>query len=186
MERRIVTSYISGDNFWTHFTNNKTNPKQLYEYKSESANARDIYSYPNIENYSTKIAKIIEGIKNCKEGIIFIYSRFVWAFGAVSIAFALEHAGAKRWKKNGKTEQLIVDNTRKSGESFPLKDLSYLLITGNQKLSADAYKDYLTIQNQNKDGSKVKVIIGSESAKEGLDFKYIREVHILDPLVSLE
>ena len=182
--RRIVTSYISGDSFWTHFTNNKTNPKQLYEYRAESANARDIYSYPNIANYSTKIAKIIEGIKNCKEGIIFIYSRFVWA-GAVSIAFALEHAGAKRWKKNGKTEQLIVDNTRKSGESFPLKDLSYLLITGNQKLSADAYKDYLTIQNQNKDGSKVKVIIGSESAKEGLDFKYIREVHILDPWFHL-
>ena len=25
--RRIVTSYISGDSFWTHFTNNKTNPK---------------------------------------------------------------------------------------------------------------------------------------------------------------
>ena len=30
---RTVTSYISGDNFWTHFTNNKTNPKQLYEYE---------------------------------------------------------------------------------------------------------------------------------------------------------
>ena len=32
-ERRTVTSYISGDNFWTHFTNNKTNPKQLYEWQ---------------------------------------------------------------------------------------------------------------------------------------------------------
>ena len=30
-------------------------------------------------------------------------------------------------------------------------------------------------------GEKVKVIIGSESAAEGLDFKYIREVHVLDP-----
>ena len=186
LERRRVVDYISGDNFWSHFTPDTTNPKKLYKYRTDpvSSTAKEIYSYPNIKNYSSKIAKIVEGIKNCKEGIIFIYSRFVWV-GAVSIAFALEHAGAKRWKKNGKTEQLIVDNTGKSGEKFPMKDVNYLLITGNQKLSADSYKDYLTIQDQNKDGSKVKVIIGSESAKEGLDFKYIREVHILDPWFHL-
>ena len=32
---------------------------------------------------------------------------------------------------------------------------------------------------------KVKVIIGSETAAEGLDFKYIREIHILEPWYNI-
>ena len=34
-ERRIVTSYISGENFWNHFTNKNTNPKILYDFKKK-------------------------------------------------------------------------------------------------------------------------------------------------------
>ena len=35
--------------------------------------------------------------------------------------------------------------------------------------------------SDNVNGEKVKVILGSENASEGLDFRNIREVHILDP-----
>ena len=34
-------------------------------------------------------------------------------------------------------------------------------------------------------GNKIKIIIGSESAAEGLDFKNIRQIHILDPWFHL-
>jgi hypothetical protein len=63
----------------------------------------------------------------------------------------------------------------------PASDKKYLLITGDNELSNKSYENYLKIESENSDGSKVKIIIGSESAAEGLDFKYIREVYILDP-----
>ena len=54
------------------------------------------------------------------------------------------------------------------GKTRKPEDLSYLLITGDKELTGNAYEDYLKIENDNKNGEKVKVIIGSESA-EGLD-----------------
>ena len=41
------------------------------------------------------------------------------------------------------------------------------------------------MERDNKDGSQVKVILGTESAAEGLDFKMLREVHILEPFFHL-
>ena len=57
----------------------------------------------------------------------------------------------------------------------------YMIISGDQELSRNSYINYIKNEAKNKDGSRLKVILGSESASEGLDFKYIREVHILDP-----
>ena len=43
----------------------------------------------------------------------------------------------------------------------------------------------MSLEPKNKNGERVKIILGSESASEGLDFKYIREVHMLDPWFHL-
>ena len=63
---------------------------------------------------------------------------------------------------------------------------NYIIISGNKDLSNNTYENYnKKIEPLNKNGEKVKIIIGSETAAEGLDFKYIREVHILDPWFHL-
>ena len=36
-------------------------------------------------------------------------------------------------------------------------------------------------QKENTDGSKIKIILGSPSVKEGVSFKRVRQVHILEP-----
>ena len=118
------------------------------------------------KNYSAKLATIIENIKN-SEGIIFIYSQFIYA-GIMPLALALEKNGYNNFNEN------LLENVETS-------DKKYLLITGDNELSANAYEKYLKIESENMNGEKVKVIIGSSSAAEGLDFKYIREVHILEP-----
>ena len=41
------------------------------------------------------------------------------------------------------------------------------------------------LRDENKNGELVKIIIGSETAAEGLDFSYIRQVHILDPWYNM-
>ena len=131
----------------------------------------------NIDNYSAKIKKILENIKKCKDGIVFVYSRYVWA-GVVAIALALEVNGASN--DNGD----LIDLKYKDPEGDFTK-VKYTLITGNSDLSEGAYKKYLSLEPKNKNGERVKIILGSESASEGLDFKYIREVHMLDPWFHL-
>ena len=66
-------------------------------------------------------------------------------------------------------------------ENVPKSNKKYLMITGDSELGRKSYENYLKIENENINGDKVKVILGSASASEGLDFKNIREVHIMNP-----
>ena len=61
----------------------------------------------------------------------------------------------------------------------------YIIISGSNDLSKHAYRNYLKVENENKDGKRIKIIIGSETASEGLDFRFIRSVHILEPWFHL-
>ena len=129
----------------------------------ENSNMFDLAVF---KNYSAKLSTIIENIKN-SEGIIFIYSQFIYA-GIMPLAMALESNGYNNFNDN------LLENVEPSNKK-------YLLITGDNELSFNAYEKYLKVESENMNGEKVKVIIGSSSAAEGLDFKYIREVHILEP-----
>ena len=73
------------------------------------------------------------------------------------------------------------DGSLLQGKKSNPNDKKYIIISGDTNLSKNTYKKYLKIEENNKNGELVKVIIGSETAAEGLDFKYLREVHILDP-----
>ena len=56
------------------------------------------------------------------------------------------------------------------------------MITGDKALSPNNLDDIkLATSNTNTHGSEVKVILISQSGSEGLDFKFIRQVHILEP-----
>jgi len=151
----------------TGFSNILTVSKGKYKFKN--ATYKSIFKLENLKKYSTKIAKIIEHIKKNadKPGIIFIYSQFI-NNGIIPLALALEYLGYSKY--NG---SLIEDRIKQKGK--------YIIISGNKDLSNNAYSDYIKLQSLNKHGEKIKIILGSESAAEGLDFSYIREVHILDP-----
>tara|TARA_B110001450_G_scaffold256524_1_gene287362 strand:+ start:5 stop:2023 length:2019 start_codon:yes stop_codon:yes gene_type:complete len=60
------------------------------------------------------------------------------------------------------------------------------MITGDKSISPDNNKDleYVTSED-NKDGSKVKVVLISQAGSEGLDFKFIRQVHIMEPWYNM-
>jgi superfamily II DNA/RNA helicase len=60
------------------------------------------------------------------------------------------------------------------------------MITGNRTLSPTNAEDvnYLG-KSENANGEKVKVVIITDAGSEGLDFKNIRQVHILDPWYNM-
>ena len=106
------------------------------------------------------------------EGIVYIYTRYL-SDGAYPVAIALEHLGYKRYIKGNTSSSFL-----KNGKKNKTKTASYILLTGNSP-NNEAIKK--CISSDNKNGEQIKIIIGTSASSEGIDFKNIREVHILDP-----
>lgn len=148
-----------------------------------------IFAPKNIETYSAKIKAITDNILN-STGIVLIYSQYLDG-GVVPIALALEEMGITRY---GSTSSLFekrpIENldlktytNTNSKDGIPAK---YIMITGDNKLSPDNIGEVkAATQKSNINGDKVKVIIISQAGSEGLDFKFLRQVHILEPWYNL-
>ena len=161
-------TFISNDGFNGLVKKEKVG-KQL-KYSIKHPEFEGFFDVKNLINYSAKISKIIKHIDK-SNGIIFIYSQYINS-GIVPLALALEYSGYSKYGNS-----LIKDSVTQKG--------NYIIISGSNDLSANAYSDYIKLQDSNKNGEKIKIILGSETAAEGLDFSYIREVHILDPWFHL-
>jgi len=150
--------------------------KGSFEYKPGKPH---IFEPGKIIEYSSKIANVCEYIyntntKRLSDGIILIYSSYIDA-GLIPMALALEEMGFTR--HNGKS----LFKTPPS-KSKVIKSAKYIMITGDPRLSPNNDADFKTITNDdNINGDKIKVVLISQAGSEGLDFKAIRQIHILDP-----
>ena len=147
----------------------------------------------NINKYSTKFAKIYDNIIG-SIGISFIFSRYI-SGGIIPLALMLEENGFEPAIITGKENELFSSKTKKpkicymcgkvkhkvnDHEWSPAK---YVILTGSQDLSkADIAKisGYIN-RSDNMYGKLVKVLLGSKVSGEGIDFKRIRQVHIVEP-----
>lgn len=169
-DREDYQKKISNDGFFNNFKKSVVGGKVKITPKSKEA--EEMLKISEIGRYSTKMREILKQVSESEtEGIIFIYSRYVWS-GVVMLGLLLEMEGFNNINGN-----LLGKNLGQKKKA----DSNYMIISGDQELSRNNYINYVKKEPRNKDGKKVKIILGSESASEGLDFKYIREVHILDP-----
>jgi hypothetical protein len=160
-----------------------------------------MFSPENIGKYSGKIKQICDSIKKSK-GIVIVYSQYIDG-GVVPLALALEEMGFSRFGSASYTKSLFetppvepIDSvTMKSRTEFnedpelknkTFNSAKYVMITGTKFFSPNNLADikYIT-NNDNKNGEKVKVILITKAAAEGLDFKNIRQVHILEPWYNM-
>lgn len=129
--------------------------------------------------HAPKIANIVKSITSA-EGMSFVYSRYVKA-GALVIAAALELVGWCRVLPDGTPAPLLKQQKPRGGYTH-----YYVLLTGDPEISAPnissliEYATTFETSEQAEKGTRVKAIIGSQIASEGLDLKCIRELHILD------
>ena len=147
-----------------------------------------------IGDYSPKMEFVIKRLRTCK-GLAFVYSRFISA-GGLALAIALEvngymAAGARsRNILSGKDfvgqcalcEQKANAHTNKD---HTFTQAYYVFLSGDTGLSGNNRDsiDKSTIASgpeSNIYGQKIKVIIGSTVAGEGIDLKFIREIYVLD------
>jgi hypothetical protein len=164
-------------------------PPSRYDFEYRSEDFGRIFSPNEIGKYSSKIKSITNQIMN-STGVVLIYSQYIDG-GLVPIALALEELGFTRAGsvrslfKQPPTAPIdaLTFKPKVDGNFEPAK---YAMITGNKALSPDNVIDLKMVTSiNNKYGSKVKVILISQAGSEGLDFKFIRQVHVLEPWYNM-
>lgn len=156
-----------------------------YEYKANTlTNYGRIFAPNNIGKYSSKIASICAQIERAN-GIVLIYSEYIGG-GAVPIALALEEMGFTRYDKDVgslfKTAPVPQRIYNQQQKRFAAK---YAMFTGDKHLSPDNRAELEALTTDNAFGQRVKVVIISKAGSEGIDFKNVRQVHIMEPWYNM-
>jgi len=178
----------------------KLNPpiKYNFEYKPEIVKKYGpIFTKEHIHKYSSKISNICDIIRK-STGIILIYSQYIDG-GIVPVALALEEMGISRYCSANEYNKSLFKHKIEPIDSITMKPRSefrndlenfhsakYIMITGEKGFSPNNPADIKYATNtDNINGEKVKVILISKSGSEGLDFKNIRQIHILEPWYNM-
>jgi len=160
-----------------------------FEYKTEQYGR--IFSPSEIGKYSGKIKHICDQIIG-STGVVMIYSQYIDG-GLVPIALALEELGFTRGGdvnslfKTPPTERIDALTFKPQSEmESDFNPARYAMITGDKALSPNNVDDFkLSTNTDNRYGKNIKVVLISQAGSEGLDFKFIRQVHILEPWYNM-
>lgn len=189
------------------YTDSKTPAiKGSFEYRR---GVPHVFETDEIGKYSSKIKNICNYIYDKEtgkvaEGIILIYSSYIDA-GIIPTALALEEMGFTRYGEKSKslfkTPPVPVVDVRTMRPPESKKDFKparYIMITGDHRISPNNDADVKAITNNNNlfredengnivdvSGEIIKVVLISQAGSEGLDFKGIRQVHILEPWYNI-
>jgi superfamily II DNA or RNA helicase len=133
-------------------------------------------SKSNVATYSAKFASILRCISE-SQGIVLVYSNIV-DLGAQLFAMCLEEHGFSP----AFGEPLMSET---SGEVQARTSGTYALFTSNTSRADIKTSLGRLKQIGNKDGKDIRVIIASPKVSEGVDFKYVRQIHVLDPWYNM-
>ena len=166
--------------FYNFFSKTKeTDPIELkYVEKYKNALMPD---EEHLGKYSGKFLNVCNFIRNSK-GIVVIYSRFLLS-GIIPISICLEHLGYTREGTNNilKNADIVQDKPVYEGISNP----KYCILTSDKReyMGTTKIDDLIKIINSdaNHNGSKIKVILITPVASEGLSFYNTREIHLIEP-----
>jgi len=117
-----------------------------------------------VEKYSTKFASVARLIER-SEGPVFVYSYYIY-YGVKAMATIMDLLGYREYNPN--------DVNQDDGKT-------YFIWKGglDQRIVLRAKNIYNS--NENKNGNLIKIMFGTQSIMEGVDFKRVRQVHILEP-----
>lgn len=154
--------------------------KNKYTYKK---NIPEFLDLDLLDNYSCKISSIIKSINNT-DGIVFIYSHYLQG-GILPLILALEQNGYSKYDGNTvlqtKNKKDPIDYKGKRGKDKT--SAKFIVIAGDSLKMTSNFKKELEVvtSEKNRNGELIKIVIGSTVASEGLDFKNIRAIHLLEP-----
>lgn len=122
----------------------------------------DVLKMENIKEYSIKFYKMFKKIKQ-SEGLVFVYSNFKEYGGLRSFTKFIEYHGYKNYKVHGPGRK------------------RFAIWSGDEKHEMKEEIKYIFNKKENKDGSLLKIMLGSPSIKEGVSLKRVEQVHVMEP-----
>lgn len=116
----------------------------------------------HLDEYSTKFSKIIKKIERC-HGKVFVYSTFRSYGGLESFINILDKLGYKNYEMYGAGKK------------------RYGIFSGDENLVDKERIKNIYNRDDNIYGDKLKIMLLSPAAREGLSLFNVRQVHILEP-----
>lgn len=175
--RGLTPTNISEPNLLCVFPDKKPF-RETFEKTGESYSYKGIkfLSPSTLETYSSKYSLIMK-ILNESKGVVFVYSNLV-EVGAKLFSMVLEEHGYEPAVGN----RLLQDT---SGEVNRGSKGKYVLFTSETN-PIDIRKALIRLRNpKNKTGSDIRIIVASPKVSEGVDFRFVRQVHVLDPWFNM-
>ena len=123
-----------------------------------------------IATTSAKFATILKSLPNSK-GIVLVYSNYV-EMGARLFSMALEEHGYVSFLNKPFLGQTSYTGAAKG---------KYITLTSDFQGNEINQMIAAAKSSENKEGSLIKIIVASPIVSEGIDFRNVRQVHILDP-----
>jgi hypothetical protein len=155
---KLPNSFLLGG----RFISNVAYPNRKFNEKGSSSFSNDSLSFNKLYKYSIKFYKILKKVNKCP-GPVFFYSNFK------------EHGGIEDFKQvleyHGYSNFLDHDKGKKR----------YAIWSGEENTKEKDLIREVMNSEENSDGSKIKIILGSPAIKEGVSLLRIRQVHILEP-----
>lgn len=146
-----------------------TYDRQSKWWKYRSADIPRFLESGSLPQYSCKIATIVDRLVSAssKGCVSIVYSRWIWS-GIMPVALALEHRGFSRYNPH--------EQSFKSSKQ-------YAIISGDRSLSTIGLDALLKVvrSSKNMNGERISVILMTDRGTEGLDFRFVRELHVMEP-----
>lgn len=176
---KVVGAAIGGKDLTTWF---ESDPKNGFRYRKNIVDTYGEFLAPgpdHLSKYSPKIASIIDYIKS-STGVVLVYSRYIWS-GIVPLAIALEHQGYTRHGNIPLLKSSTTATVPPAGK--------YIILTSSEWISPEAQRQAAIMRASsadNNNGGHIKVILVTDVAAEGVDYKNVREIHIMEPWYNMK
>jgi len=176
----VYDNEIGEKGFSTFFTSIKDTELLNVRYNKQYENAL-MPDEQHLGRYSGKFLNICNFVKK-STGIVVIYSRYRYS-GIIPIAIALEHMGFSREGTTNILDKPTIISDQPKYEN--IKNPKYCILTSDNKeiMGSTTIDKLIKVINdpKNIDGSKIKVILITPVASEGLSFYNTREIHLIEP-----
>jgi len=161
------------------FLNDMIIPAELY--KKEDSYDGELLKREHLGNYSAKYAKILDLLEEMttgQRGKIFIYHNFVSGTGTSIIRNILEQNGIIQFGSYPSRDTRCANcyKIKQDHDTCVFSPLTYIYATGSVNKSELEHNFELFNSFDNINGSKIKIVLGSQAIKESYDFKAVRNI----------
>lgn len=164
------------------FLNDMIIPEESYRfYKQGDSYDGEILKKEYLKEYSSKYAKILDLLEEMvtgQRGKIFIYHNFVSGTGTSMIKNILEQNGIIQFGSYPSMDTRCANcyKPRQDHDTCVFSPLTYIYATGSVNKSELENNFELFNSFDNINGSKIKIVLGSQAIKESYDFKAVRNI----------